>query len=449
MLVQFKVKNFRSIRSEACLDLSLNPSVKEFEENTITNYADKYGKYCKSIVIYGVNGAGKSNLFDAIEHMRRMILLGHRKTIGDKLSYDPFLLNETEKSYPTSYYIEFIVNDTFYEYGFSYNRTRIISEFLNAYPKQVKQEWFWREYNYDTEAYDWKFGANFKGEKESIRLRTLENTLFLSKAAHENHELIFPLIRMFSRGLSISNDLRIKTGRLTLDMLSKEESRKLVVDFLKSADLGLDDLIIEEVESDQRYIERLDYDSDQFYRRPRQIKRPKSIHLTTDYNVPVEFDFRTRESQGTNKLFNLAGVIFKTLQYGGVLIIDEIETNLHCKIIDYIIDIFHNKNTNPNNSQLIFTTHNPVLLETTNFRRDQIYFVSKDDSKSTLVYNLSRLAKYKEEFKPVRKGQNLLKGYLDGKFYDPPKPDREALVSAIRSRRFPQMDLFDDYDANP
>lgn len=441
MLVDFSVHNFRSIKGEACLSLAINPVVKDYPNNVIDTFSSKYGKYLKSAVLYGVNGAGKSNLLLAFYSMRNIILTGHKKTLGDPIKYDPFLLDRVSQKEPTTFTIRFVLNDTLYEFGFSHNGRKILSEFLNAYPKQNKQEWYSRHYNAEKKKYDWKFSPLFKGEKESIKQRTLDNVLFISKAAQENHPLISEIMLHFQNDYFFANERN--NSKHTSQLLHSKKNQSLVIDFIKSADLGLHDIVMEEQEIDRVLYQGFD---DEASSAPQTVLIPKSIYKMDVDEQTYKLDFNTHESLGIKKLFSLSGIILKTLNSGGVLFIDEIENNLNIKIINYIIDIFHDKKTNPKSAQIIFTTHNPIILETNQIRRDQILFAAKNDFNSSVIYNLSRLAKFSKKFKSVRKDQNLLKGYLQGKFYEPPEPEKEAVVKIFSKINFPQLDLFDRTD---
>ena len=103
----------------------------------------------------------------------------------------------------------------------------------------------------------------------------------------------------------------------------------------------------------------------------------------------LAWKFDERESKGTIKALHLSGPIISALKNGGVLIIDEIEAKMHPLITLNTINIFLNKETNPNNAQLIFATHDTNLLSYSNLRRDQIYFTEKNEWKSTEIFSLS------------------------------------------------------------
>lgn len=441
MLISFSVENFKSIKSEVTLDMMVTSSVKEFSENCFSSEISNVGSLLRSAAIYGSNGAGKSNILNAISRMRRLILQSHTQTDGDQIEVDPFLLTENGHDSASSFEIDFIHNGTRYSYSFKVTRERVERETLSAYPNLLKQVWFDRKYIKNKNSYSWKFSPNFKGEKDSIKIRTLENTLFFSKATQDNHELIRPLMSFFRDSFNIN--FAIEDSSETYEFLQTEKGRQFISEFLRDADIGINDIVVEKREFNKKLIPEIF--TDEFFKSiqdsPAMQLEAKTVHFIPGTNKQIKFDLERQESLGTVRLFNLAGKILKTLHTGGILLIDELESNLHFKIVNYLISLFHDEEVNTKSAQLIFTTHNPIIMELTKFRRDQIWFLTRSEDMSSQLYNLSRLAKFKGKFKPVRSGQNLLKGYLEGRFYDPPEPDEEALKKVLIEDKFEQAEF--------
>jgi len=120
------------------------------------------------------------------------------------------------------------------------------------------------------------------------------------------------------------------------------------------------------------------------------------------------FDLERHESEGTQKLFALAGILFDTLNKGSVLFIDEFDASLHPLMSHAIVELFNSSQTNPNNAQLIFMTHDTNLLSNKLFRRDQIWFTEKNKYGATDLYSL---AEYK-----VRNDASFEKDYIQGRY---------------------------------
>ena len=133
----------------------------------------------------------------------------------------------------------------------------------------------------------------------------------------------------------------------------------------------------------------------------------QTIHKTHDGDL-VSFDLED-ESDGTQKLFAFAGPWIDVLKNGYVLFIDELHDNLHPKLVQYLVELFHNEKTNPKNAQLIFTTHETSILNQDIFRRDQVWFCERNFNQATKVYPLS-------DFSPKKGKENLEAAYLSGKY---------------------------------
>lgn len=133
----------------------------------------------------------------------------------------------------------------------------------------------------------------------------------------------------------------------------------------------------------------------------------KTIHQTDSGSlVPLDFN---EESDGTQKFFSFAGPWIDTLENGYILVIDELHDSLHPRMVRYLVDLFHNNKTNPNNAQLIFTTHETSILSQDVFRRDQIWFCEKSNVQATSLYPLT-------DFSPRKDRENIELAYLAGRY---------------------------------
>ena len=116
-----------------------------------------------------------------------------------------------------------------------------------------------------------------------------------------------------------------------------------------------------------------------------------------------------QESSGTQRFFSRIGGWLQALEDGALLVVDEIEDSLHPLLTKRLIEMVQDNTINTEGAQLLFTTHDAMLLDLTFFRRDQIWFAEKDErSCATELYSLA-------SFSP-RKGENIRKGYLQGRF---------------------------------
>ncbi|WP_370576114.1 ATP/GTP-binding protein [Methanomethylovorans sp.] len=412
MLIEFKAENFRSIRNEITFSL-LASSDRALEGNLIEPDAlKKDDRLVKSAVIYGANASGKSNVLLAMLNLQNLVMTSIRNQDGDLLPFEPFKLTPQCISKPSRFSVFFIKNNVRYRYAVSFDRTKIIDEDLYYYPNNREALVFERR-----NTTEFKFTTD-KRIQNDISKRTLSNVLYLSNSAQQNYDKTLEAFKWFREDLRIIGARTLSDqGEYTIRMLNQDnDSKKSILRSLERADLGLVDIIasIEDVDLANLPIEILD-------QIPRIIDTNigkwqkieiNTFHLAKDkdgkeHNIP--FDFNTEESEGTKRFFSLIGPWLNALNKGQVLFVDELELKLHPMLSEHLIKLFHDESYNKNNAQLIITTHNTNLLNDELFRRDQIWFTEKDAYVgNTNLYSLL-------EFQ-VRKDQNILKGYLMGRY---------------------------------
>jgi len=410
MLLEFSVKNFRSIKEKQTLSLVADNGKELFEKNTFQTGLKNIPRAVHSAVIYGPNAAGKSNLILAMEFVEETVLTSAKaKQEGDLFKVKPFLFDDNTIKEPSEFEIHFIQEGIRYQYGFTISETMVSNEWLTAYPKGRPQVWFDRRYNIEKEKHDWIFGSFFKGSREIIANATRKNALFLSVAIQLNNENLKPIYDWFEKTLVVfSADY---TGYF-VDEYTKnicEKNKDMIKAFLESADLSISDFKLEkEPDSSQK----LEFPSDfplEFKERivNSMQTKVKVAHRKSNDAKDVFLDMQD-ESDGTKKLFALSGPWMDILLKGRVVFIDELNNSLHPLMVRHLIELINNPVANKSGAQLIFTTHDTSLLDADIFRRDQVWFVEKDKENATHLYPLT-------EFSP-RKGEALGKGYLKGRY---------------------------------
>lgn len=125
-------------------------------------------------------------------------------------------------------------------------------------------------------------------------------------------------------------------------------------------------------------------------------------------SLPLEL-----ESNGTRKMIYLFDYLIYALKNGMTLFIDDLDTKLHPLLTRYIINLFHNKEINISNAQLIYTTHDITNLNKETFRRDEIWFTEKDNDGVSEIYSLSD---YKIDNVKIRNDATFNKDYLTGRY---------------------------------
>ena len=395
MLLQFSVKNFRSFEKEEVLDLSASKGSELLQSNTF-DFSQSKRLLC-SAVIYGPNAGGKSNLIKAIYFVQQFILLSSSAFQQEqKIPLQPFRLNAKSQSKPSEFSIDFVCGKTRFTYFLALTEDRVIREELYAYPKNYRQTWFTRKWNPSSKAYDWYQGPSFKGEHKAWEQMTRANALYLSTAVQFNSKQLKPIFLWFKDQLVIL----LKNGPvqeiyfdpdLTFQYLKNPKTAPWIHKFMECADIGIENFQL--VEEDTP---------------PLKKTAVKTQHKMLDSHQKIFFDLFLDESDGTQRLFSQAGGWLKALREGLVLFVDELDLHLHPNIVRYLIELFHNPKTNKKNAQLVFTTHDTSLLDSDLFRRDQIWFIQKDEHQGSRLYSLL-------DFKP-RKGEAIGKGYLQGRY---------------------------------
>jgi len=200
-----------------------------------------------------------------------------------------------------------------------------------------------------------------------------------------------------------------------LDRITRYYDKKidpLVLKILTAMDVGIVDLrIIQneigaiETEKSERVVDST--------KTPTKNRVLQLGHARQDGEL--EFFDLEAESSGTLRLLSFLAIAFKALDTGAVVIIDHIDSSLHTLACKLLLGLFDSPITNPNGAQLIATTHDTIFLKPDMLRRDQIWFTEKDDAGATQLYPLTDIR--------TRKGDNIEKGYLQGRFGAVPLAD--------------------------
>lgn len=393
MIISFAATNFRSIRERA--EISLKKSgLSGHTENV--HLTDKRNGFLKSAVIYGPNASGKSNLIQAMVALQYLVTRSSTYKTGQIIGpYEPFRLDLESARKPVVLEISFISGNIRYDYSISYLQNKILTEELSFYPRKIKSLLFHR-----SELKEFKYGENYKGGKKLIEKLVQDNQLFISKAAENNPEslkdpylflsakfMIFPILEVFDEK---------ELGQLYMRKMAENQNSAFARKFNKlicALDTGIEEIKAEETDwSRVTFTQPLDENI------LKEIKERYKYDVRTIHPVfsggtqtgVTEF-MLNEESKGTQSLMVIAGIILEVLESGYVLAIDEFEKNLHPAITRYLIKLFHNPLTNPNNAQLIFATHDISQLSGDTFRRDQVWFTEKDAFGGTRLTNCAKI----------------------------------------------------------
>lgn len=406
MLIEFNVKNFRSIHSSQTLSMVAAKDNSLLTTNCISSGMTALPYLVRSAVLYGANASGKSNLISALFFMRQMVETSAVATIeGQPIPVSPFRFDSEAINQPSEFEITFIEQGIRYQYGFELNATRVIREWLLAYIERKPQCWFEREYNPKTEKYNWNFGSHLHGGKQRNLWSesTRANALFLSTAVNLNSEQLRPIFNWFVHKLVIFPSNSQPLPFLTMEYIKNNTHKSQLLQLFQAADLAITDVEIKTQKGS-----KIDFQlqTGNIIKQEVDIPNATIFHKTkNNHNIGLALN---EESQGTQRLFAFGGPILDILTEGKILVIDELDSSFHLKMVHFLINLFHNENLSKNNAQLFFTTHNTGLLDIHFFRRDQIWFMEKDPELASHLYPLT-------DFGP-RKEEALEKGYLMGRY---------------------------------
>ena len=380
MLLQFSVTNHRSIKNTAVISMKAAAD-KTMKEVLISPDGKK--ELVPVIAIYGANAAGKSNVIHALLMMREMICGSLAKPLkGAELPYEPFAFTDDCKK-PTELDIIYYYNGIRYSYGFSFDKEKIISEYLYHWPNGREALIFSRE----KDRYEFRESIQ---EQLTLAGRTSENRLYLTSSSEWNCAQTEKAYMWFRNNLNglIASGISDET---TIEAIRKggEEKQRILREMLL-ADLGICNVEVTGTK-----------------------EKPiiSTVHkLTDDNGKQKKFTlFLGQESVGTQRFFSRIGMWIEAMNSGSVLVVDEIEASMHPLLTRHLIEMIQDQTINQNHAQLIFTTHDTGLLDLKLLRRDQIWFAEKDEKNmQTDIYALT-------EFSP-RKDENIARGYLQGRY---------------------------------
>lgn len=420
LLLSFRLENFRSIRTEQRLDLtrSIGNSVPEFPCPDVA----------PALAVFGANASGKSNLLAGLTTMFNMIRWSADRP-DDGLPHWPFLLGPLESD-ATTFEVTVRIDDVRYVYGFSFDADHIISEWLRSSPKGRPRTLFERKPDGT-----WNFGDSLTGQSQAIASATRSDALLLSTAKILKHETLSPLQEQLSNLVhSLNSDNPETFLQKTLESMSQEMRRMQISALLAKADLGVGSVVIEEQQLADEARETLarvikaampDLSPEELDARI-NISRlsPMLEHRGAAGMVRLPYRF---ESVGTQNFLALLGPILDVLDTGGILVVDEIDTSLHPRLVSELVRMFQSPRSNPRQAQLIFSTHDVTVMMNVGdydvMNRDQLWFVNKDPSGATTLTPLS-------DFKP-RKGEVFSRNYLNGRYGAVPRIDGSAFVEAL------------------
>lgn len=401
MLISYSIKNYRSIADQQILSFAPMNRQKEYFSNILS---EGDSSALNVVAVYGANASGKSNLIRGLSSFIRLLRNSAMETSISGLDYQPFLLRQGYDKKPTQMELVFTIDERRYRYGFEYNSTEIVKEWLLK--KDVGRESPLFEREGDTIEPSSPLSSNKKLVELAIDA-TRSNGLFLSVCDALNIDEAKKIISYLGNMSLINGTSPSMLFRTNYHIrLWQEESYSSALQGLFSRmDVDIKEISFQKDES--------------FY----DIKTKHSLY---DFEGKatgelITLDMFEHESSGTQQAFRLSGPVIRSLLSGGILVIDEIESKLHPVMTLRIIDLFLDKETNLKGAQLLFTTHDTNLLTYANLRRDQICFMEKNSWESSELFSLSDFVYYGEKDGQIipekeRVDTDKEKRYIEGRY---------------------------------
>ncbi|WP_448530242.1 AAA family ATPase [Raineya sp.] len=408
MLIEFSVQNFASIKDKQTLSFVADKS-KHLEEHYVIQTNGL--RLLKLALIYGANASGKTNILKALDFLRQLVInpLSHK---NETIHFQPFLFDEKSRTSPTIFEIKFSHNANIYSYELCFTNEAILNEKMVVNKNTI----YSRQTDPIKKLAQIKFNEKIFDDKVILKIletNTLWNNTVLGGYLKTNTSIAYleGAIEWFSghlEGLLLSSFLE---NFIHYHIYSGEIDKAILLDILKKADFGIDDIFIRELvasyisddEQAPKYINDLTIEEREKLVPIFEVYFVHKISKNKHEKLPFQL-----ESKGTQRFYELAGILTLLIKKSFIFPIDEIEASLHPDLLEHFLLMFL---LNTKNSQIIATTHYREFLENTDiFRNDVIWFVQKDENLATELYSLADFDK-----RTFNKKTNILQSYKVGR----------------------------------
>jgi hypothetical protein len=416
MIIAVRVNNYLVYSNEVELSLVANMKIKKFSTNV---YKEKRFNILKSACIYGANNSGKTCLIRAINTIKN-VLLGYVAEVP----YNIYTGSNT-----CSFGISFLYNGRAFNYDFKFDSTinnnqkngfvyeRLSELFIDQYGNNSDKEIFLRDVIHDK--------YSFQGDEELGKILNLvssNNILIytLNTVKYPKVEEYKQILRGFASRIEVLDMNNIPIERTICVLKNNEQIKEKTVELIKLADLDIEDY---KYFKSEKPVGESGIAENGTSPIPQEVVLKNSVLIDDMYRLTSVHKGRpvvslTFDSTGTKKVVAVASYIVEALMVGKILVVDELDSSLHFKLTRALVALFNN-NLNKN-AQLIFTAHDVTLLDCKKlFRKDQIWFASKDENNEYL-YSLDD---YKASNDHIRAESDIFEKYNSGVLGAIPDPD--------------------------
>jgi AAA15 family ATPase/GTPase len=437
MLVSFTVGNYLSFKDKQTLDLIPDALKEHINYLHIPYLYSADARLLKSVGIYGHNSHGKSNFLKSYQFFLDFIFTSFSiGRVEEAIKLDNFRLNTVMRNRPSFFEVVFYIRETKYRYGFEVTSERVVSEWLFYAEAGVRENYLFYRGEQETKISK-TWSRDSEQRNEQLLLFTKKHNLFLSVlCSQENIPRVKEIEEWLKGNMVICDYGDEKHLKRVAIILSQLKYRSLVSKFIDDADLGfisinerIDSLTNKRITLDKNVLDLWFADElksyDLFVKHDVYDEHLKKVET-------VIFDLLKDESAGTVKFVIIACYLAYAIKNGQLILVDELDSQFHVQLLKFIVQIFHDPKNNNAGAQMIFTTHNTVLLSDRILRRDQITFVEKNE------FSESRLRKMHTAKQPVRIDAPIEKNYIKGKLGGTSKK--------LKSRVDDQNSLFKDLE---
>lgn len=429
MIAEFTIENYLSIRSPQ--KISFEPTADAFMSDEYTCEVKEGVRLLKVGIIYGANASGKSNILDAIEFFR-MLVLRMPKDRNETTQVVPFMLDGTSRHEKTKMSMVFYIDQSKYILSFELDAKCIYSETLIVYDSIRPTKLYSRRYDAATDSTTIDFGPNLKMPKknqDAISGNTINNCSVLAAFGKSNvertklndvYDYFAKQVReVLEPGMSLSSYVKVR--------LHKDETgdlKRFILSFLQASDFNIEDVVLHEEEK------LITPELEQLIQTSPMDKEAKAEMLQKGKITSRELTFRHKagnqlydlseayESNGTMRFFGMAVILNFLLKTNRFVPIDEVETSIHYELLAYFLKVF--LANSDGTSQLLLTTHDINLLDEDFIRRDTIWFTDKDELGETKIVRLSSLGLHKNlsPYNAYRQGKLVKLPFLGSQYID-------------------------------
>jgi len=391
MLHYLRFSNFYSFLDEVEISFAMDGRAAANEKSCKSTVDES--RISKIMAVVGANGAGKTNAIKPFAFLTWFISKSFHIDKDERLYVRPHFFNDSSAS---SFELEFEILGRLFKYNLTANHSRVYFESLHEKTSRLWSNLFTREWIESSETYEIKQrGFGFDSRLAS---KVKANSSLISTAAQHNVELatmICDELKKVQTNITSFGRNNFQGFTDVMDVTNfyekNEAHRKTMRNLLKNWDFGLTDVIIQSFKN-------VDQEGKEY-----EYLMPFGVHTYGDKNFQMPL---MAESSGTQAAYYLLTKLLPVLSTGGIVIYDELESDLHPHMLDNILELFFNPKTNPHNAQIIFTTHSIEVLN--ELQKCQILLVEKNEGVSD-AWRLSDMS-------GVRSDDNFYAKYMSGTY---------------------------------